>query len=252
MSASAAPPGAQAPPNLFVRTLRAFRALGREQRISALAALVLWITMFLPWYSETGFARDKSGSAAVSLSLSAWNAFGLVQVLVLALSLGTFAFLFVRGERRALGAPLGETSIVVLSAGALAAVLIIYGMFDRPGGGTGISTGIEWGIFLALLAAIWLGWSGLAAQRGQRHGALAIGSVIEGRERLLTRRERRGEDGPPATTGWIEPDRPSPRAARREDPEAEPAVIDDGQLSLEAIDDDGQLSLELPHDHFDE
>jgi hypothetical protein len=241
MTASAAPPGAQTPPNLLVRAVRAFRALGREQRISALAALALWITMFLPWYSETGVAHDKSGSAAVSLSLSAWNAFGLVQVLVLALSLGTFAFLFARGERRALGAPLGETSIVVLTAGALAAVLIIYGMFDRPGGGVGISTGVEWGIFLALLAAIWLGWSGVAAQSGPRRAALQLGSVIEGRERLLTRRERRGEASSPATSGWVEPDRPSAPAARVEDPEAEPAV-----------DDDGQLSLELPHDHFDE
>jgi hypothetical protein len=241
MTASAAPPGAPTPPNLFVRAVRAFRALGREQRISALAALVLWITMFLPWYSETGFAHEESGSAAVSLSLSAWNAFGLVQVLVLVLSLGTFVFLFARGERRALGAPLGETSIVVLSAGAAAAVLIIFGMFDRPGGGTGISTGIEWGIFLALLAAIWLAWSGVAAQRGQRHAALPIGSVIEGRERLLTRRERRGEGEPPAASGWVVPDRPSSTPPRRDDPEAQPAAGDDGQLSLE-----------LPQDHFDE
>jgi hypothetical protein len=240
MTASAAPPGAQTPPNLLVRAVRAFRALGREQRISALAALVLWITMFLPWYSETGIVANKS--AAVSVSLSAWNAFGLVQVLVLVLSLGTFAFLFARGERRALGAPLGETSIVVLSSGALAAVLIIYGMFDRPGGGAGISTGIEWGIFLALLAAIWLGWTGLAAQRGQRHAPLHLGTVIEGRERMLTRRERRSEGESPAASGWVEPpDRESATGAHRADPEAGPAV-----------DDDGQLSLELPNDHFDE
>ena len=239
MTTSAGAPGAQTPPNPAVRVVRAFRALGREQRQSALAALVLWITMFLPWYSETGFSRGKSGNAAVSLSLSAWNAFGLVQVLVLVLSLGTLAFLFVRGERHALGAPLADTALLVLTAGALAAVLIVYGIFDRPGGGSGISTGIQWGIFLALLSAIWLAWTGLSAQRGPRHGSLHLGAVIEGRERLLTHRERRGEGGRPPAVEWTEPERPSSTRAA-EDPETRSEA------------DAAQLSLELPGDHFDE
>jgi hypothetical protein len=161
-------------------------------------------------------------------------------VLVLVLSLGTLAFLFVRGEQRALGGPHRDTAIAVLGAGALAALLIVYGIFARPGGGSGVSTGIQWGIFLALLAAVWLGWTGLAAQRGTRHASLHLGTVIEGRERLLTRRERRGDPEQPHGADWIEPDRAGTARAGDEGPQAEPAV------------DDGQLSLELPNDHFDE
>ena len=36
--------------------------------MSALAALALLITMFLPWYSETGRRAQKGGIAGASLS----------------------------------------------------------------------------------------------------------------------------------------------------------------------------------------
>jgi hypothetical protein len=247
MTASAGAPGAQTGPNPLVRLVRAFRALTGEQRTSALAALVLWITMFLPWYSAT-VANGKAGVSGVSLS--AWSAFGLVQVLVLLISIGTLVLLFVRGERRALGGPSADSALLVLVAGAIAAILILYGMFARPGGKLTIASGIQWGIVIALLAAIWLAWTGLSAYRRQR-GAVAAGDAAAAApERRLTRRERGGGGEVPESARWVEPprarsDEPSQGAADQRDP----AERGDRALRRE---DATQLSLELPHDHFDE
>jgi hypothetical protein len=235
MMASAGQPGAQTGPNALVRIARSWRALSREQRVSALAALALFITMFLPWYSVT------AARGAVGASLSAWSAFGLVQALVMVISLGTLVVLFVRGERRALGGESRDSALLVLTGGALAAILILYAMFDRPGGSLAIASGISWGIVIALLTAIWLGWTGLAAMRSHR-GAPASPAAVEGApERRMTRRERRGDEEVPVEARWVEPHAPR---------HADAAAVRDKGAS--AGGDVSQLSLELPHDHFDE
>jgi len=246
MMASAGEPGAHTGPSLPARILRAFRALTGEQRWSGFAALALWITLFLPWYSET--VRVSKGVAGTSLS--AWSAFGLVQVLVLAISLGTLALLFVRGERRALGAHSADTALLVLVLGGVAAVAVLWGIFDRPGGGVAVASGIEWGIVIALLAAIWLAWTGLSSYRNQRAAAPGGGggdapSSGPVSERRLTRRERMGGgEPPPESARWTEPAR-----SRRDEPRETRSAREERALRR---DDASQLSLELPHDHFDE
>jgi hypothetical protein len=240
MMGSAGAPGAQTGPNLAVRVVRSWRALTRDQRVSAVAALALLLTMFLPWYSVTG---SRATGAA---SLSAWDAFGLVQAMVLLISLGTLALLFVRGERRALGGESGDAAPLIVLGGFVAAVLILYAIFDRPGGNLAVASGISWGIVIALLAAIWLGWSGLAAFR--RHGNAAATDADGPAER----RPARGENAPPPAARRVGSD-PARRAeARRLDADGnreqgppEPAAPLGGALRRE---DAAQLSFELPRD----
>src|SRR5579871_411404 len=186
MEASAGGPGAKTTPSPPVRVYRAWRALTREQRVAALAALSLFITMFLPWYSETGF---QNGFATISLS--AWNAFGLVQAFVLFMSLGVLALLFARGEGRNFRLPGGDGANILVFA-AFTAILVFIGVFDKPSGGAGarIATGVSWGIFLALFAAIWLAWTGSALRRAEQTRRNGGGPTLP--ERRLTRRERSG------------------------------------------------------------
>ena len=153
-----------------VRVWRAWRALASEQRIAAVAALALWLTMFLPWYSESPAGAVKKGESAVSSTLTAWGAFSWVELGVLAVVIGVLALLFARGERRGFHLPGGDGFAIVV-AGVFAAVLVVYGMFDRGSTRTGtlaITTGDDWGIFFALLAALWLAWSGRAMRRAHR------------------------------------------------------------------------------------
>ena len=147
---------ARATPGPMIRVFRSWRALGREKRLTAIAALGLWITMFLPWYSENGLAVSKTGVHTAGVSLTAWGSFSAVEAAVLLVSLGVLALLFARGERRAFHLPGGDGA-VIMAAGGWVVLLVIYRMFDKNGskvvGNGAITTGIDWGIFMALFAA---------------------------------------------------------------------------------------------------
>jgi hypothetical protein len=161
---------ARSAPGPVVRVFRAWRVLRREQRVSAIAAMALWLTMFLPWYSETGLALGKNGVHAGGVSLTAWSAFSWVEAAVLLVSLGVLALLFARGERRAFHLPGGDGGLIMV-AGAWIALLVIYRMFDTNGikvADGEITTGIDWGIFMALAAAVWLAYTGVSMRRAHR------------------------------------------------------------------------------------
>ena len=251
MMASAGQP-ARTGPNAIVRIARAWRALSREQRVAALAAFLLFITMFLPWYSETVLVIRATPRSARA-SASAWSAFGLVQALVMAISLGTLVLLFMRGEQRALGGPSGDGAVIWCSAGGTtASLLILYAMFDRPGGCLALASGISWGIVIALLAAIWLAWTGrrsASAQRQRRRPAAR--PTGDAPDRLLTRRERRGDQDRrrSASLGSSPARRRARRPAATSGPQGSSAPERGARAAREDV---TQLSLELPYDHFDE
>ena len=152
---------APAPPSAPVRVWRAWRALSASQKMSAIAALALLVTMFMPWFSQHGIVNHQT---SVSLSLTAFDAFSIAEAIVLLVALGILALLFVRGEGRAPGSPASDGA-VILVAGGFAGVVIVYSMFSAPGGGPGVTTGLQWGVFLALAAAIWLASTGRAMRR---------------------------------------------------------------------------------------
>ena len=194
---------ARTKPGPFTRLFQAWRVIGPEQRVCALAALSLWITMFLPWYSETGIAVNKS-SQAISVTLTAWGAFSFVELAVLLISVAVLALLFARGEHRAFHLPGGDGTVILL-AGGWAALLIFYRMLDKQGmqgSKTAVLTsGIQWGIFLALFAAIWLAWTGLRIRRSHRTElALADDPTVHLPGRATARRERADEPAAVAAT----------------------------------------------------
>jgi hypothetical protein len=230
---------ARSGPGPLVRTFRAWRALAPEQRLSAVAALALWITMFLPWYSESPAGAIKKGQTVVSSTLTAWGAFSWVEAAVLVVSVGVLALLFARGERRAFHLPGGDGFVIML-AGAWAAILIIYRMFDKSSehvSTLAITTGNEWGIFFALFAALWLAWTGIAMRRKHRaEPALADDPTVhlrgaEPRERrdapVAGAREHRREEEPRGAARSprrYDEERDEPRGVRRyeeEDDEAQ-------------------------------
>ncbi len=157
MASDPQPAAPQRPPSIPARAWRAWRGLVGGQRMTVAAALSLLITMFLPWFSEHGIAGGKT---PVGLNLTAWDAFSLVELMVLFVGIGVLALMFVRGEGRGIGIPGGDGTLIFL-AGTFVAILLLYRVFDRPGG-EGITTGVQWGLFLALAAAVWLAMTGRA------------------------------------------------------------------------------------------
>lgn len=148
-----------------IRLGRAWKALNRERRVAAGAAAVLWLTLFLPWYQASVVSRSfrTRGAAPVSDTISGWASFGLIQALLLILSLGILGYLFLRAEGRAGELPGGD-GWAVTGAGGLSVLLVLLGLFSAPSpaahGGYVLSTGLEWGIFLALVSAATLTWAG--------------------------------------------------------------------------------------------
>src|SRR5207253_229084 len=84
------------------------------------AAVGLFVSMFLPWYSETVVSRN--GPKPVQTSLTAFQDFSFVEAAVLVVSAGVLAMLFARAERRGFELP-GSDGLIVMIAGGWTAVL---------------------------------------------------------------------------------------------------------------------------------
>src|SRR5271167_2349846 len=149
----------------------AWRAMEPEQRLAAVAAIGLFVSMFLPWYSQTDTVVIHNTVKATQTSLSAFEAFSFVEAAVLLVSAGVLVMLFARVEQHPFELPGGDGMITMI-AGGWTALLIFYRLLDKPGlHGTERITatvGVQWGIFIALAAAGLLGYAGSRMHAGRR------------------------------------------------------------------------------------
>jgi hypothetical protein len=177
----------------MTRLANVWRALEHEQQLASIAAIGLFVSMFLPWYSQTDTVVVGDTARATQTSLSAFASFSFVEAAVLLVSAGVLGMLFARAEGRAFQLPGGDGTIVML-AGCWAALLIFYRTLDKPGlHGTQRITatvGVQWGIFVALAAA------GLLAYAGSRMRA------ARRREPPLTRRDPASEAAERSAEPW--------------------------------------------------
>ncbi|MGI8556840.1 MAG: hypothetical protein ACR2ND_00780 [Solirubrobacteraceae bacterium] len=149
-------------PEARARLLAATRTLAPEQRLAALAAVALCVSMFLPWYVDT-IVQTRSNTIARE-SLTAFGAFSFVEAAVLLVSAGVLWMLFARAERRAFHLPGGDGFVIML-AGLWSSALIFYRMLDTPSASVKAAhvvsdVGLQWGIFIALAAAGALAYAG--------------------------------------------------------------------------------------------
>ncbi len=112
--------------------------------------------MFFPWYELQSLNR-KTG-AINSSSISAFGDVSFVEAAVFLVAAGVIALLFARAERRDFHMPGGDGAIVMI-AGGWATLLIFFRVFSRPAG-HGYPVGIQWGFFLAFVAAGALTYAG--------------------------------------------------------------------------------------------
>jgi hypothetical protein len=181
------------------RLTHAWRAMEPEQRLASVASVALLVTMFFPWYGLQSLNR-KTGAIS-SHSINAFGDVSFVEAAVFLVSAAVIVMLVARVEDRAFHLPGGDGTIVMV-AGGWAALLIFYRVFSRPAG-NGYPVGIEWGFFLAFVAA----------------GALSYaGWRMRGVERPQPPATRRPPRQPPP--GEPPPREPPPREPRRsaEDP----------------------------------
>jgi hypothetical protein len=204
------------------RLLHAWAALSRERRVAAVAALALLVTMFFPWYGLQSV--DPKTKAIYSHNISAFGDVSFVEAAIFLVAAGVIALLLARAEEREFSMPGGDGTIVAV-AGGWATLLIFYRVFDRPSG-HGYPVGIEWGFFLAFVAAGSLAYAGLRMRPAERPPP---------RRRSRHPREEPSmspaEHAHRAASGAFgeEPEtyveQPAPRQAPRPDPTQETALI---------------------------
>jgi hypothetical protein len=148
----------------MTRLSHAWRAMESEQRIAALAALALLVTMFFPWYGLQSL--NPKSHQIYSHSISAFGDVSFVEAAIFLVASSSIAMLLARAEGREFHLPGGDGAIVLI-AGGWATLLIFFRVFSRPAG-DGYPVGIEWGFFLAFVAAgslAYAGWRMRAAER---------------------------------------------------------------------------------------
>jgi hypothetical protein len=141
-------------------TIPAFRALPAEMQQAAGAAGALGLTLFLPWYSAVFRGDDRS------FNRSAFGEFSFVEAAVLLVAAGVLYLIWARSQRKAFHLPGGDGT-VIMAAGAWAALLIVWRLFDTPESDTA-EFGLQWGIFVALGAAGALAAAGARVRAAHR------------------------------------------------------------------------------------
>jgi hypothetical protein len=145
------------------RVVRAWGLLSRDQRLAAVAALALLVTMFFPWY---GLQSVGPKGVIYSHNINAFGDISFVEAAIFLVAAGVIALLFARAEQRDFTLPGGDGTIVAI-AGGWSTLLIFYRVFSRPAG-HGYPVGIQWGFFLAFVAAGSLAYAGWRMRHGER------------------------------------------------------------------------------------
>ncbi|ADB50079.1 hypothetical protein Cwoe_1652 [Conexibacter woesei DSM 14684] len=182
---------------MLSRVGRAWRALAPEARLAAAAALLLFATMFLPWYQQNVVVAGDRSSGLQSQNLSAFGVFSFVEAAVLLVAIAVLVLLYARTEGRSFHLPGGDGLIVTI-AGGWVVLLLVWRLFDKPelqGAGAG-NMGIQWGIFFALGAAGLLAWAGVRMRAAHRPEP---GPELRDDEPAPPPRQRRRRPAPPGT-----------------------------------------------------
>jgi hypothetical protein len=219
------------------RLVRAWRALPHESRLAGFASIALFLTLFLPWYQVTLIAPAKSKTLqSASASITGWGAFSFIEAAVLIVAAGVLVLLFQRAEGRAFHLPGGDGGVIT-AAGLWTCVLIVWRIFDKQGattnGPAATTSGIEWGIFVALAAAAFLAYSGSRIRAAHRPepplpgedeapAGSSAAATLPGTPRSPEARRRREErrPRPPAERRPSEERRPRPSEEPRPEPQA--------------------------------
>jgi len=146
-----------------------FRRLGRGDIVAAAGGVVLFVSMFLTWFSvKAGTAADQSACGAGKHTCTGFNTFNVFTALIIpgmnvllvlaALAPWILVWIVVRGHR--LSWPAGEVTMIV---GAIASTLILYnGVISRPGAREFVS--LDYGWYIGLLGALMIVAGGAISQ----------------------------------------------------------------------------------------
>ncbi len=127
------------------------RRLRAGEWIAGISGLVLLVALFLPWYG------DDAGSR------TGWEALGALDVVLALVAVSALAIPIVTAFHRTPAVPLAHQVLTGL-VGGLAHLLVLIRILIMPDW----AVGREWGLWVALVAALGVAAGALAAMRDER------------------------------------------------------------------------------------
>jgi hypothetical protein len=220
---------------VLARIGRNWRALSSEQRLAAIAALALLVSMLLPWYRESQTIVVKGQAQRLVNSLNAFEVYSFIEAAIFVIAIATLALLWARAERKAFHLPGGDGTII-MGAGLWTMFLVFYRQFDRPDrSGVNVDVSVNWGIFIAFLLGALLAYAGYRIRAA--HVPEPVSDDVPPAAAPPPPPEGRSPEGPPPEGAPPEGrppdasgDSPTVVARRRRPPEEDPF---DGQLSFD-------------------
>jgi hypothetical protein len=214
---------------------RNWRALSSEQRLAAIAAFALLLSMLLPWYHETGNALVGKSLQSIDDSKSAFGVYSFIEAAIFVVVAGVLVLLWARAERKAFHLPGGDGT-VIMGAGLWVMFLIFYRQLDKPNGRhEGLiqtSIGVDWGIFIAFLLGAWLAYAGYRIRASHVPEPVADDAPP-----------------PPADSDQAPAAADPPVPAEAEAPVTEPTVVARRRRAPDDDALDGQLSFDEPAEY---
>ncbi len=143
--------------------------LSRLEAIGMASGVLLFVSLFLPWFS-TGSNKDAAIDTAgigPNASANAFQVFRIVDWLLLLLSFAPFILAWIIARRHTLDWPTGEVTMV---AGLIGIFLVICNglILGKPDPGIQVSLDIGW--FLGLLGCFGIFFAGLSRQQANSSG----------------------------------------------------------------------------------
>lgn len=137
------------------------------EMVAAASGVGLLLFMFFPWYGFGGKSVEVPGSGTISTpgaDVNAWEALSFIDLVLFLVAALAIALAVARAaDAMPSGLP-APPATIVLAAGGLAVLLVLYRIFDVPVPDIeGFENGRKIGIFLALLAAGGIAFGGYTA-----------------------------------------------------------------------------------------
>jgi uncharacterized membrane protein len=145
------------------------RRLRDGEWIAGAGAVALLASMFLHWYGAAIELPERITGPDTVVELrgaeaTAWQAFGVLDVVLVLLALVPLGLVFMQATRRSPAIPVA-LSVLTTLAGALAALLILYRIVNQPGANDVVSVEAgAWAGFVAALVIAVGGWRSMRVE----------------------------------------------------------------------------------------
>lgn len=157
--------------------------LSTGEKIAGVSAILLFIFMFVDWFSVDVSTSAGAFSVSGSAGGSAWDALDTIPIFLMIAIIAAVGVAVVRLTDAVLE-PAISVNAVVAALGGLAVVLILYRIISPPDAGSapGVSVDVSpaIGIFLGLIAAAGIAYGGYRAMQEEGTSFGDVGDRLSG------------------------------------------------------------------------